>query len=396
MIFLGKMMHAIMVRKQTARARKAAHAKLLPLAVAMVITPLLLSDNAAAQDVDIHPSDLFETPQEGIGTPLPRSSRDAESWKDYFHLTLNAGVRGESNVFLNDDNEGEESDIIFTIGPTLTFTTPGLFGEDNVISDYMTPRVSVSYTPRYQMYSNNSEYDGINHSFRFNFNNDAGLDIRLPKTTISFDLDYDQSQGSSRFSEGIVESESLSGGIRVAHALSGKTSLNFGARARSTSYDSSDLIDDVSYNFNASLQHKLTGKISVGPYVGYGISNLSGAGQGVENTQDRYSYSAGITGSYNATGKTAFTGSVGWSTYEFDGSDAGSGNDGINLRMGVSHQLGPRTSLRASIWRNYKASNTIGNTSYWATGASISLSRRQSGSWSHNLTLTYENDDYFS
>ena len=49
MTFLGKMMRT--------------KSKLLPLAVAVVIAPLLLSENAAAQDVNIHPSDLFETPR---------------------------------------------------------------------------------------------------------------------------------------------------------------------------------------------------------------------------------------------------------------------------------------------------------------------------------------------
>ena len=107
-------------------------AKLLPLAVSAGSCsdhPLLLSENAAAQDVNIHPSDLFETPQEGIETALPRSSRDSDSWKDYTHLSLNASVRGESNVFL-DNSENEQSDTIFTIAPTLSFTTPGLGSED--------------------------------------------------------------------------------------------------------------------------------------------------------------------------------------------------------------------------------------------------------------------------
>ena len=51
--------------------------KLLPLVlvlVAAVITPLLLSENAAAQDVDTHPSDLFETPQEGMRQLLRETS----------------------------------------------------------------------------------------------------------------------------------------------------------------------------------------------------------------------------------------------------------------------------------------------------------------------------------
>jgi hypothetical protein len=405
MIFLGKMMHAIMVRKQTARARKAAHAKLLPLAVAMVITPLLLSDNAAAQDVDIHPSDLFETPQEGIEAPLPRSSRDADSWKDYTHLTLNAGVSGESNIFLDNDTN-KESDVIFSISPTLSFSTPGIGSGDQ--------KLSVYYTPSYRVYSNNSDLNNLDHTFRFSFDNDS--QITLPKTTISFDLGYDQTQSSDRLNGGLVGRDSLNAGVRVSHRLSGKTSLNLSASARTNSYDSPDrinrsfdsgntnqrsdvdLLDDVNYNFRASMSYQLTSKISVGPYVGYGITDVSGSGGGVDNNQDRTSYSAGITGSYAATGKTAFTGSVGWTSYEFDGpsSGSGSGNDSITYTIGLSHQLGPRTSLRASLWRSYKPSNTIGNTSYIANGASLSLNWRQSDRWNHSLSMTYENDDFFS
>ena len=142
--------------------------------------------------------------------------------------------------------------------------------------------------------------------------------------------------------------------------------------------------------------YQVTGKISVGPYVGYGVTDVSGSGGGVNNTQDRTNYSAGITGTYDATGKTAFTGSVGWSTYEFDGPGACDGENSLTYRIGVSHQLGPRTSIRASIWSDYKPSNSIGNTSYTATGASLSLNWRQSDRWNHNLSVTYENDDYFS
>lgn len=370
--------------------------KLLPLVlvlVAAVITPLLLSENAEAQDVNIHPSDLFETPQEGIETALPRSSRDSDSWKDYTHLSLNASVRGESNVFL-DNSENEQSDTIFTIAPTLSFTTPEIGSGDQKLSIY--------YTPSYRIYSNNSDLNGLDHGFRFSFDNDS--QITLPKTTISFDLGYDQSQSSDRRTGGFVGTDTISGGVRVSHRLTGKTNLNLSADARSNSYDNdnnnvnnnADLLDDVSYNARASLTYQVTSKISVGPYVGYGITDVSGSGGGVENTQDRINYSAGITGTYQASGKTAFTGSLGWTTYEFDGPGAGDGDHSLTYRMGLSHQLGPRTSMRASIWSDYKPSNSIGNTSYIATGASLSLSWQPTDRWSHSLSVTYENDDYLS
>jgi hypothetical protein len=389
MTFLGKMMHA--------------KSKLLPLAVAVVITPLLLSENAAAQDVNIHPSDLFETPQEGIETALPRSSRDSDSWKDYTHLSLSASVSGESNVFL-DNQENEQSDTIFRISPTLSFTTPGIGSGDQ--------KLSVYYTPSYRIYSNNSDLNDLDHTFRFKFDNDS--QITLPKTTISFDLGYDQTQSSDRLNGGLVGRESINAGVRVSHSLTGKTNLNLSADAQSNSYDSPDtinrsfdanntnqrnspdLLDDFTYNLRASLTYQVTSKISVGPYVGYGITDVSGSGGGVENTQDRINYSAGVTGTYEASGKTAFTGSLGWSTYEFDGPGAGDGEHSLTYRIGLSHQLGPRTSMRASIWSDYKPSNSIGNTSYTSTGASLSLSWRPSDRWSHSLSVTYENDDFFS
>ena len=389
MTFLGKMMRT--------------KSKLLPLAVAVVIAPLLLSENAAAQDVNIHPSDLFETPQEGIETALPRSSRDSDSWKDYTHLSLSASVSGESNVFL-DNQENEQSDTIFRISPTLSFTTPGIGSGDQ--------KLSVYYTPSYRIYSNNSDLNDLDHTFRFNFDNDS--QITLPKTTISFDLGYDQTQSSDRLNGGLVGRESINAGVRVSHSLTGKTSLNLSADARSNSYDSPDtinrsfdanntnqrnspdLLDDFTYNLRASLTYQVTSKISVGPYVGYGITDVSGSGGGVENTQDRINYSAGVTGTYEASGKTAFTGSLGWSTYEFDGPGAGDGEHSLTYRIGLSHQLGPRTSMRASIWSDYKPSNSIGNTSYTSTGASLSLSWQPSDRWSHSLSVTYESDDYFS
>ena len=355
------------------------------------LLPFVTFERAGAQDVDIHPSDLFEMPQEGIETPLPRSTRDADSWKDYTHLSLNASVRGESNIFL-DSEDSEQDDIIFTIAPTLSFTTPGFGSGDQKLSIY--------YTPSYRIYSNNSDLNDLDHRFRFSFDNSS--QIRLPKTTISFDLGYDQNQESDRLNGGLVGRESINAGVRVSHSLTGKMNLNLSADARSNSYDNRNqntdagLLDDVSYNARASLTYQVTGKISVGPYVGYGITDVSGSGGGVDNTQDRTNYSAGITGTYEATGKTAFTGSVGWSTYEFDGSGSGGGENSLTYRIGLSHQLGPRTSMRASIWSDYKPSNSIGNTSYTSTGASLSLSWRPSDRWNHSLSMTYENDDFFS
>lgn len=355
-----------------------------------------------ALEADLHPEDVFATPQPGLYAQLPRNPRNSESWKDNFHLSLRASVSSESNVYLND--EQKEADVVFYIAPTLSYTTPGLFGQDNFLSDHISPRFTVYYTPSYRSYSNNPELDGLNHSFRFSFNDsfNKSLEYSLPKTTVSFNLGMNSSVGTNRFSDGLVESTSFYANASLSHRLSGKTSIRIGVRPQFNNFDSSDLIDDTSWYFDASLMYQATGKISIGPYVGYGISKMSGSAGGIENTQDRHSYSAGVNVNYQASQSMAFTGSVAWSRYEFDGPGSGgygtsnNGSDAITWRAGMSYRPGPKTSLRASLWRSYKPSNNIANTAYIATGASLTASYQQSQRWSHYAAFTYENDDYFS
>ena len=161
------------------------------------------------QQDELHPEGLFATPQEGLYAQLPWNTKNSETWRDNFHLSLRASVSGETNVFLN--NEEEESDIIFYIAPTLSYTTPAFLDEDNVISNFISPRLTVYYTPSYRLYSNNSENNGINHSFNLSFNDsfNESFALNLPKTTISFNLGVNSSAGYSRFSDGLVESTSF-------------------------------------------------------------------------------------------------------------------------------------------------------------------------------------------
>ena len=57
--------------------------------------------------------------------------------------------------------------------------------------------------------------------FASDFDNDS--QITLPKTTISFDLGYDQTQSSDRLNGGLVGRRVLMQGFRVSHRLTGKT-----------------------------------------------------------------------------------------------------------------------------------------------------------------------------
>ena len=52
----------------------------------------------------------------------------------------------------------------------------------------------------------------LDHRFRFRFDNDS--QITLPKTTISFDLGYDQTQSSDRLNGGLVGRESINAGVQ--------------------------------------------------------------------------------------------------------------------------------------------------------------------------------------
>ena len=326
-----------------------------------------------AQGTDVHPRGLFETPQEGINAPVAKTPSDAETLRDKTHLSLSVGARYDDNIFHTSTNE--ESDVIFTIAPTLRFSTAEPGAAENTFQ--------FTYTPSAAIYADNSDRNSINHHARLAFTKE------MPKTQIRFSLAYTKSTGSDRFVSGLIDRETLRAGLDISHILTGKTRLDFDAYYNIDGFDTGTLFDDKTYGVNLALLYQLTGKLAIGPQVGYGMSELDGG------SRDHDFYSASIKFEYEVTGKTYLTGSIGHSSRSFSGSGASGDFTTMTWQIGASHALSSKTNIRASIYRSAKASYNFADSGYVATGVSLSATHTVSPRLTCYTTLVFENDDYF-
>lgn len=358
---------------QFTRKLKTPSMYLIPMKTRFLICTLsLVAQPLVAQDAVTHPRGLFEAPLPGIETPMARTTKDATNWKDKFHFSVTAGIRSESNIFHSATNE--ESDVIFSITPTLSYQSAPAGGALNTFS--------FVYAPSYQIFSKNSDRNTLNHTATFSYGK------KMPKSDLGISLSYHKTDGSNRFTGGFVDRESLRLGVNFSHILTGKTRLDLGANYIMDNFDTNGLFDTGSYSVNAALKYQATGKLAIGPRISYGGSTVSG-------NADHGQWSAGIAFDYQYSGKTTFTGDIGFSQRSFSGGGAASNLDYISWALGMSHQLGAKTAIQASIYRRAKASYNFVNSGYIATGAAITATYDYSSRLAFYSTISFENDDYF-
>ncbi len=336
-------------------------------------TTVLMTGPVLAQSTNVHPRGLFETPQEGIGAPVLRTPSDAETLIDKLRLSVTAGARYDSNIFHSRANE--QSDILFTIAPTLRFSTAE--------ADEAQNSFTFVYSPSAVFYTDHSDRNSINHRASFK------LTKRMPKTSIGFGVDYTKSTGSDRFVSGLIDRDSLRATLNVSHLLTGKIRADFDAYYNLDDFGSSALYGDTTYGANLAFLYQLTGKLAIGPQVGYGVSSLS------RGSRDHEFYSASVKFEYRATGKTQLTGSIGYSQRSFSGAGAASDYSSSTWRIGANHDLSGKTSIRVSIYRSAKASYNYIDSGYLATGLSLSATHQVSPRLNCYATMSYEEDDYF-
>ncbi|MBT8038345.1 MAG: outer membrane beta-barrel protein [Verrucomicrobiae bacterium] len=333
----------------------------------------LFVPSISAQTTDVHPRGIFDTPQPGLDAPLARTPADADDWSDKFHFSLSASVRSDGNIFLSD--KGEESDVIFSVSPTLRYVSAEAGAAENTFA--------ISYTPNFQVYSENTDRNNIGHSLSIR------LDKSMPKTQIGFNLNYRKSSGSDRFVSGTIDRDSLSAGVTVSYLLSGKTRLNAGVNYDFDDFSNGSLFGNDTYAANLGLSYQATGKISLGPYLSYRVSEMSAG------SLDQDSVSYGMKGTYEVSGKTAIHGSVGYSVDSFDGASSASDHSSLVWRIGASHALSSKTNIRASLYSGTKASYSFADSGYLATGVALSASHQLSSRLSCYVSGMYEQNDYF-
>lgn len=126
----------------------------------------------------------------------------------YFSAGIEASYN--SNLFLTEDYEN--SDFIFSVRPSIFYTSDPEGGAPFSVTAY--------YSPAIQMYTDNSSLNGIDHAFGAEFNILGG------KTSLSIFANYMEYSGPDRFAGGFTEGSVVALGIRGSYQVAPRTRLH--------------------------------------------------------------------------------------------------------------------------------------------------------------------------
>jgi hypothetical protein len=170
--------------------------------------------------------------------------------------------------------------------------------------------------------------------------------------------------------------------------MTGKTQLDLSATTVIDLFDTVGMYDRRDYGIRASLMYQMTGKTSIGPSFHYGYTDI-------DNNNDQSAYEFGLKGEYQATGKTALTGTVGYNLRTFDGSNASDDESTIAWSLGARYAATAKTNLTALFYRTPRMSYNFQDTGYMATGISLEATYMFSPRVHIFGVTSYENDDYY-
>lgn len=290
---------------------------------------------------------------------------------EYFSVGVDVRAEYNDNIFLTDALE--EEDFIFSVSVPLE-----LANEQTAKNHW-----SLSYTPKFNYYTDNSDQDSVEHSV------DAGWQRVLAKTIFDLGLGYKKTDGADRFASGSIERDTYRSNLRISHQYSGKSRYDLDLGFVVDDFASDELFDRERYNARLSWQYQLTGKLQVGPYVGYEHVDIDNANN---PTQDAISF--GVRGNYQAFQKTTLIGYIGAEYREFDG-DGRNDKTSPTFEFGAQHQLTGKISLTGLLYHNIRASYSDVGQSYTATGVNLLASYAATARISARASVSYEHDNYF-
>lgn len=294
---------------------------------------------------------------------------DEGGFWDYFKFGVNVRVEYNDNIFLT--NSGEVDDVIFRVSVPLEFSN-----ERTAENQW-----HIKYTPTYNFYTDNSSQDGMDHLVRL------GYKHQFAKTAVDVGAGYAKTEGPNRFASGSIEKESLTGRLGVNHILSGKSRLDLDLGLVNDDFVDENLFDRTRYNARLAWQYQMTGKTTLGPYIGYEHIDI-------DSNPNHDAISGGLKLSYQALAKTVVTGYAGIEHRSFDGGDV-SDKTSPTFEFGATHQYSGKTSFTGMLYHNVRASYSDSGYSYTATGLNLLANYAYSSRINFRTGITYEYDDYY-
>ena len=329
-------------------------------ASAVVLTAgLLNAQNFTARSVYLGPF--------GVNGPLPFGvfSEFGGSSELKGGLSYGAGLASTyvSNVLLSEDDP--ESDVFFSVSPTLSYTSDPEGGAEVALSANYAPAASASL--------NNSDFNSFDQS------GNVSLIISGSRTTISAFAGISQVSGADSLavSKGFFTGTAISLGLQAGYQLAPRTSVSAGVSSAITDYGDGSASESSGggsavgfngYSFNLAASWAATARFSFGPSLNYSVSNS-------DNTGVINSWGLSAVGSYKVSEKINVAASIGgqYSDYSEAGAQLGLSPTGS---LNANYQIDELWSWSSNIQSGLTPSPTKRN--YVINGWSISsnLSRQ--------------------
>jgi hypothetical protein len=183
--------------------------------------------------------------------------------KGGFYFGLAGNVTYDSNFFIDDDYT--ESELTTVVAPWMSYRSDPEGGA----------RISVeaSYSPALQVYMNNSDFTGVDHS------GSVAITYRANRTTLSLHADYAEVSMADRIAGDFVEGSILSYGIDGSHQLGPRTTLFGSWVAAMTDYDSGGRTGADSYTAEVAGLWDASERLRFGPALRYSVTESDATGE---------------------------------------------------------------------------------------------------------------------
>lgn len=286
------------------------------------------------------------------------------------HLTLDANISYDDNVYLTE--EDRVSDQIVSFSPGVDFT----FGQNSLLSG------SVQYQMEFLRYLKDTAPDAkLSHA-------NAGMKYGGDRLNFSFAGSYNEQYQNNRNTltpgeRAIFETNSLSLNAGAGLVLTPLTSVSTGANYSKVSYEVPTLFDSTSWSVPLAAYYRATAKLDVSAGATYSTNKSGGYGTGA---RDWY-YNVGLRGDFTAKLNGSLT-----SGYRTRRGTQGTKDSMLGFTAGLNLELTAKSSLSFNADRDFSTSaqgQSLKNSSY-----SLALSTEFSPRWQASARVAYQQADY--
>ena len=183
--------------------------------------------------------------------------------KGGFYYGLDGTVTYDSNFFISDDYT--QSELTTAIAPWMVYRSDPEGGADFSFE--------ARYSPVFQIYANNSDFNGVDHT------GGASFTYSATRTTIKVYADYSQVSMSDRLAAGFIQGSILNYGITGSYQLASRTSLLAGWSAATSDYDSGARSGADIYTSEVSGLWDATERLRIGPSVQHTLTESDSTGE---------------------------------------------------------------------------------------------------------------------